>query len=475
MLAMPLCSRADTKPWNIVLILADDLGWADLPAYGGDFHETPNLDRFAKDAVRFTQAYAASPVCSPTRASLMTGKSPARLGMTTWVESAMAPPHHRRLLPPASRENLPLTERTLAKALRSGGYATAHVGKWHLGTAGYYPEAQGFDINIGGTLWGAPQTYFYPYTGSKHYGGEFRYIPHLEWGVPGEYLTDRLTDEALNVINHLQEGPFFLNLWHYAVHTPVESKPGLLHDFERKRKPGYKHRNAGYAGMIKSLDESVGRVLKHLDDTGLADRTVVIFASDNGGYTEPFDNQPVTTNAPLRSGKGSLYEGGIRVPLMVRWPGVTPLGAVCDVPVISTDLYRTMLEIAGISSNDASQDGMSLTPLFKNPSRSFPRTELFFHYPHYYPTTTPVSAVRSGDWKLLEYFEDGRLELYNIKEDLSETNNLALQMPDLSAGLHAKLRKWRHETGAKLPTPNPDYGTSSEAGQISEEPRLYGE
>ena len=258
---------APPAPLNVVFILADDLGWADTGPYGADLHETPNLDRLAAGAMRFTNACTAAPVCTPTRASIMTGKHPARLHMTIWGEAAERPPRNRPLIPPVTNVNLPHAEVTLAEALKARAYTTAHVGKWHLGTAGYYPETQGFDVNIGGTFWGAPPTYFYPYRG-KTPAGEFRYVPGLEWGEPGEYLTDRFTTEALRVIDKSAARPFFLNLWYHNVHTPIEGKADLVARYRDRIKPGMHHRNASYAAMVRSLDENVGRVLDRLERTG---------------------------------------------------------------------------------------------------------------------------------------------------------------------------------------------------------------
>jgi len=440
---------------NLVFVLADDLGWSDLPCYGSKIHETPHLDGFARQAVRFTDAYAASPVCSPTRASLMTGKCPARLHMTIWAEAAADPPRNRRLLPPVALSNLPHSETTIAKRLQAAGYLTALVGKWHLGDWQHYPETHGFDINIGGTNWGAPQTYFYPYRGTGEFGNEFRYIPHLEFGHPGEYLTDRLTDEALKIIDRAGQQPFFLYLAHHAVHTPIEAKPGDVElASERLEKEG-STRNAVYAAMVKNLDENFGRVLDHLQQRGLAQRTIVIFFSDNGGYNGIYHKKQVTDNAPLRSGKGSLYEGGVRVPLMVFWPGVTPRGAECHQPVISTDLPWTLAAMAGLpEAAQPAVDGTSLVPLLKDPAAHLPREALYFHYPHYYSTTSPVSSVRAGDWKLLEYYEDHRRELYNLRDDLSETTNLATKMADKAADLSNRLHAWLTAVGAQMPTPN---------------------
>jgi arylsulfatase A-like enzyme len=451
---MAALHAAEPKP-NIVLILADDLGWSDLGCYGADLHETPHLDRLAQQGVRFTDAYAMS-VCTPSRAALLTGKHAARLHMTIWSEGSQGGPKNRKLIQADSLHDLPHTETTLARHLHDAGYLTALVGKWHLGDAAHYPETHGFDVNIGGTQWGAPNTFFWPYSGSGRFGPEFRYVPHLEFGKPGEYLTDRLTDEALRVIDHAGDRPFFLYLAHYAPHTPIEAKADDVRHFETKRRPGQHHPNAVYAAMVKSLDDSVGRVLDHLKQRGLEQNTMVIFTSDNGGYIgvdrRAGQTVPVTSNAPLRSGKGSLYEGGIRVPLIVRWPGVTPEAAECREPVVLMDLFHT-LRPAGSSGSD----GVDLRPLLKDPAAKLGRDALFFHYPHYYETTTPVGAIRAGDWKLLEYLEDGRIELYHLKDDPGEKTDLAPQMPDKAASLLQQLHHWRTQVGAAMPTANPAF------------------
>ncbi|HQU42091.1 MAG TPA: sulfatase [Pirellulales bacterium] len=447
---------APAERLNIVLFLADDLGWADVGCYGADLHETPHLDRLARQSLRFTQAYAGSSVCTPTRAALMTGKHPARLGMTIWAEAAKDPPPPKRLVPPPAEHNLSRSETTVASYLSKAGYLTAIVGKWHLGDALHYPETHGFDVNIGGTLWGAPHTHFYPYRGGGRFGREYRYVPHLEFGQPGEYLTDRLTDESLHVIDRAGDRPFFLYLAHHAVHTPIEAKADDVAHFEQKLTPSFKHQNATYAAMVRSLDESVGRVLQRLDERGLTERTLFIFTSDNGGFIgrERAAAGPVTNNHPLRSGKGALYEGGVRVPLMVRWPGVTPAGGESAEPVISEDLFFTILEAAGVKpSADAPADGLSLVPILKDPGQHLPREALYFHYPHYYHTTTPVSSVRAGDWKLLEFYEDGHRELYNLADDLGEERDLARQQPDRTSKLADQLAAWRKEVGARLPQP----------------------
>jgi arylsulfatase A-like enzyme len=440
------------RPPNIVLILADDLGWSDLAIYGSDLHETPHTTRLAAGSMRFTHAYSAAPVCSPTRASIMTGKHPARLGITIWHEGAANPPKNRKLVPPEAVASLPLAEETIAERLRAAGYLTAAVGKWHLGTGGFYPETQGFDINIGGTHWGAPQSFYWPYRGNRHFGGEARYVPGLHFGSPDEYLTDRLTDEAVGVIDRAGDRPFFLYLAHHAPHTPIEGKPALVDKYRRKIRPGLRHRNAAYAAMVESFDESAGRVIDHLRRKGLYDNTLFVVTSDNGGFINEFDGQPVTSNAPLRSGKGSLYEGGLRVPLLIRWPGGAGAGKVSAEPVVSTDLFATMGEAAGAAGSNP-PDGISLGGVALGGVTG--REDLFFHYPHYYPTTTPVSAVRSGDWKLLEYLEDGRVELFHLREDPGEQKDLAASMPQQAGRLKKKLEAWRTEIGARMPRPNP--------------------
>jgi arylsulfatase A len=459
---LQLCSSVlSAERPNIVLILADDMGWSDLGCYGADLHETPHLDELAAEGVRFTAAYA-MPVCSPTRAALMTGRHAARVHMTIWSEGSLQGPGDRPMLQADSLHSLPHTEKTLAKYLQDAGYLTALVGKWHLGDADHYPETHGFDVNIGGTHWGAPQTYWWPYRGTGRFGSEYRYVPHLEFGKSGEYLTDRLTDEALKVIDHAGEKPFFLYLSHHAPHTPIEAKADDIAHFESKLHAELHHKNAVYAAMMKSFDQSVGRILAKLKERGLDQNTIVVFASDNGGYIgidhKAGQTVPVTNNVPLRSGKGSCYEGGVRVPMIVRWPGVTETNAQCDEPVVVMDLFPTLLKAVGVNVPDkVTIDGMNLTPLLKDPADTLDREALYFHYPHYYPTTTPVGAVRAGDWKLLEYFEDNRIELFNLKDDLGETTNLAETRPEKAAELREQLHRWRADVGAAMPSPNPDY------------------
>ena len=457
---------AESRPPNVVFILADDLGWADLACYGADLHETPNLDRLAREGMRFTRAYSMS-VCSPTRASILTGKHAARLHMTTWREAAGTPTRDKPLLPALAEPDLPHSEKTIAEILKAAGYRTFHVGKWHVGDAGHSPETMGFDINIGGTHWGAPSTYFHPFSGPSGSAAEFRYVPGLGVGKPGEYLTDRLTDEAIKLIDAAGDRPFFLNLWHHSPHTPIEGKKDQVEKFRKKLKPVMHHQNPEYAAMVFSLDESVGRVMAHLEKRGLAGRTILIFASDNGGYTNPFRGVVPTDNWPLRSGKGSLYEGGIRVPLIVRMPGVTPKGTECDEVVTCADLLPTLVDLCGgdvgrQAPGAGTLDGMSLAGLLRNPKSHLPRTAAYFHYPHYYFNTTPVSAVRDGDWKLLEYFEDDRVELYNLRDDPGEQNNLAGSQPDRAVALRGQLHGWWKTVDAQLPRKNPDYRADPE-------------
>jgi arylsulfatase A len=444
---------------NIVLILADDLGWADLGSYGADLHETPHLDRLARQGVRFTQAYAMS-VCSPTRSAILTGKHAARLNFTIWREGSVgrdaeAIRSKNRLIPPATIHNLGSDETTIAELLRDSGYLTFHVGKWHLGDAANSPESQGFDLNLGGTHWGAPATFFWPFRGAFGQSREFRYVPGLGIGKEGQYLTDRFTDEALRLIDEAAGRPFFLNLWYHNPHTPIEGKPELTTKYQQRLKPGLNHQNPDYAAMIETLDENVGRLMAHLEKNGLAARTLFVFTSDNGGYVNQYKGRQVTSNAPLRSGKGSLYEGGVRVPLIVSWPGVAVRSAVIDQPVISMDLFRTFAEAAGVKG-ETGVDGLSLLPLLRNPQTRLERESLYFHYPHYYPTTSPVSAVREGDWKLLEYFEDLHIELYHLREDPGEKNDLAGSQPAQASRLRTRLHEWRRAVNAQLPSVNPN-------------------
>ena len=459
LLSLLLFAQAEAAKKNVVFILVDDWGWADAGVQGSDFFETPNIDRLAREGMRFTQAYAAAAICSPTRAAILTGKSPARLDMTIWHEGAVrGGPKSKRLLEAKAQPNLPRGEVTLAELFKKEGYFTAHIGKWHLGKAAFYPETQGYDVNIGGTYWGAPATFHWPYRGpwSKN-DPELRYVP-VGSGKSGDYLTDQLTDHALRIITQQKDRPFFLSLWFHTVHTPIEGKPDLVKRFEKKP-PGKIHSHAEYAAMLASLDENVGRVLRRIDDLKLTDRTVVILTSDNGGVdfsTAKSANRPPTSNAPFRSGKGTLYEGGLRVPLIIRWPGRTKAGSECAAQVTSQDFFPTLADALG-QTDVPRHDGVSLLPLLNNPQASLNREALFWHYPHYYPRMTPASAIRTGDWKLIHYYEDNRMELFNLKTDPAETKNLATTQPAKTKALRKKLDAWRKETDAKAPTKNPDW------------------
>jgi arylsulfatase A len=433
-------------PPNFLFILIDDMGWRDLGVYGSTFYETPHIDRLAGQSVRFTNAYAACPVCSPTRASILTGKYPARLQLTDYIPGRAQWPT-ARLIPPAFHQELPLDEVTVAQALKPLGYASASIGKWHLGGPPFYPDKHGFDLNVAGTAKGQPSSYFGPFD-----------LPNLQGGSKDDYLTDRLTVEAEKFIETNRSRPFFLYLPEFAVHLPEQAKPAVVERFRAKADPRNPQHDPVYAAMISSLDENIGRILKRLDDEGLSERTVVFFMSDNGGVVyEGGSRQPITSNAPLRAGKGHLYEGGIREPMMIRWPGVTRAGTVCDVPVSSIDFFPTMLEMAGVKVDpNWAVDGLSLTPLLRG--GTLPREALYWHYPHYSNQGgVPSGAVRAGDYKLIEFFEDGRLELYNLARDIREEDNLAQRDARRTIQLHGMLKRWRESVHATMAAANPKY------------------
>jgi arylsulfatase A-like enzyme len=448
---------------NIVFILVDDLGWKDLGCYGSEFYETPNLDKLARQAVRFTNAYAASPVCSPTRAAIMTGKHPVRVNITDWIPGMpIARARDPKLIPPEDIHNMPLEEFTIAEAFKDKGYKTFFAGKWHLGeTAGFWPEFQGFDINKGGVDWGAPRRsdgangYYSPYNN-----------PRLENGPDGEYLTDRLTDESIQFIKSSGDDPFFLYLAFYTVHTPImgcdrydayfEQKSHALPDSgkiitvaERETLTRINHGHPKYAAMVRSLDANVGRLLEKLEEAGLADNTIIVFTSDNGGLTS---GGGPTAVVPLRAGKGWCYEGGIRVPLLIRYPGMPHAGETCDVPAISMDYYPTLLELAGMDPDpDPHRDGHSLVPYLEDPGWKAERT-LLWHYPHYHGSTwRPGSAIRDGNWKLIEFYEDDTVELYDLETDLEERVDLADKFPDIAAALRTRLHEELDKMGARYP------------------------
>ena len=524
--------HAAKRPPNIVVFLVDDMGWNDTEPYGNKFHETPNVTKLAKQGLRFTNAYAACPVCSPTRVSIMTGRYPARVGVTDFIPGHLRP--WAKLIVPPIHNQLPLEEISLAEAVKPAGYVSGSFGKWHLGGPAFFPDKQGFDEHV--------------VTAGRHFG--FRtLVPKLQLGneVPvkkGTYLADFLTDRAERFIEKHRDRPFLLYLPHYAVHIPLEAKAKLIEKYRKKRgspvlylklssKEGIGAdtlkqilnimksngrvasvgkttktsprgmlfmaslnvrfasgtniddvlksvkeyvaeklpknvvvddlrvtavQNPTYAAMVEHIDQSLGRIMQKLDDLKLADNTVVIFFSDNGGLYRRFDGkgEAVMSNHPLRDEKGSLYEGGIREPCIIRWPGVVKPGTTSHVPITSVDFWPTIAEIAGTRAKfKHAIDGVSLTPLLKGTGKLKDRA-LYWHYPHYHHTT-PGGAIRYGDYKLIEYFEVGKLELYNLKTDISETTDLTKKEPKKTKELHAMLKSWRKSVGAKMPTRNPHH------------------
>ena len=427
---------------NIVLILADDLGWRDLACYGNPYFSTPHIDRLAAEGVRFPQSYAAAPVCSPTRASILTGKYPARTGVTDWIPGRRWP-ERGPLITPAVPRQLALDETTIPERLRPLGYRSASIGKWHLGGPGFLPTDQGFDINIGGTASGSPPP------GPRPYFGPFD-LPGLK-GSEGDFLTEKLTDAAIAFIEQNRQNPFFLLLAHFTVHIPLGA-PETLVEKHRVRAQGRYH--PVYAAMVETFDESVGRVMAALERNGLAGNTMVILTSDNGGLCfEGRSTERVTDNSPLRAGKGHVYDGGIRVPLIVRWPGVARGGISIETPVASIDLCPTLCEAAGLRARGL--DGVSLLPALEG--RPLPSRPLFWHYPHYSNQGgEPASAVRDGDWKLIEFYAGERRELYNLRNDPGEQRNLAGRQPALARRLGLALHSWLRQAGARLPQPNPE-------------------
>ena len=447
---------AKTETPNIIVILADDLGWADLGCYGSKFHKTPHLDALAQGGLRFTHGYAACPVCSPTRAALLTGQSPARLQLTDWLPGQVPRPG-QRMVRPADRRELPLEATTLAELLRTRGYATAHVGKWHLGGDGFGPQQQGFDVNIGGDHTGTPLSYFAPYQ------RQGRFSPGLEEAPAGEYLTDRLTTEAIRYIKQSQTGPFLLYLAHNAVHTPLVAKPELIEKFAGAPDSPGTQRNAIYAAMLHSLDDSVGRIMATLDELQIRENTLVVFTSDNGGLaTIEGPNTPATINSPLREGKGYLYEGGIRVPYIFNWPGVIAPGQVSETAIQTQDLLPTIAELTA-SQLPEIIDGTSLVPLLKQ-SGELPARPLYWHYPHYSNQGgRPGGAIRDGKYKLIEFYDTGRRELFDVSSNSGESQNLVEQMPEVVTRLADQLHKWRTAVGAQMMPPNPNYVPNPQA------------
>jgi len=516
-------NSAENRPPNVIVFLVDDMSWTDPACYGNEFHETPNIDRLAKQGMKFTDAYAACPVCSPTRASIMTGRYPATLNLTDFIPGHLRP--WAKLLVPKMHNQLPLEEVSLAESVKPAGYVTGSFGKWHLGGRQHFPDKQGFDE-------------FVVTGGGNHFAPKFRTTANPPFPPKdGEYMADYLTRRAMAFIDEHREKPFLLYLPHYAVHIPLHAEQKLIAKYRKKnRSPAISvkitspqrirqiskdlqavMRSAGqptggggggtatsmhihmnfsadtdidkvlkavskycaeklpkeatvadlrvtavhnpvYAAMVEHIDRSLGRIMRTLDELKLADNTVLIFFSDNGGLYKRFDDKgpAVMSNHPLRDEKGSLYEGGIREPCIIRWPGVVKAGSESRVPISSVDLWPTIADIAGTSAKfEHTIDGVSLLPVLKG-TGSLKDRALYWHYPHYHHTS-PAGAIRRGDYKLIEYFEDGRLELYNLAKDLGETQNLADSMPEKTKQLHAKLKAWRKKVGARMPRKNPYY------------------
>ena len=435
-LLLALGQSAPERP-NVVLVLVDDLGATDLGYAGSAFYRTPHIDRLAAVGMVFTRAYAACTVCSPTRAALLTGKYPARLRVTDWIAGHKRP--FAKLLPPDWTKYLDPAETTIAELLKERGYATASIGKWHLGGEDHAPEKHGFDRNVGGTDRGQPPSYFAPYR-----------IPTLPEGPKGESLTERVTEEAVAFIRENRERPFFVYLPHFTVHTPLQAKPEVVAKYQAAAKPDAPQRNPVYAAMVESLDDSIGRLVAALEELKLSEKTLLIFTSDNGGHL-PATN----TNLGLRAGKGSPWEGGVRVAAVARWPGAIPAGRRCDAPVITMDWYATVAELAGAEA--PGNDGASLAGVLTGRGEVPPRP-LYWHYPHYHPGgATPYSAILEDGWRLVEFFEDGRIELYDLKNDPLEANDLASARPENESALRARLEAWRTSVGAQRPVPNPAY------------------
>ena len=420
-------------------MLMDDLGWHDTAPYGNTFIDTPNLTRFAAQSTRFTNAYAGCCVCSPTRASILTGKYPARLHLTDWIPGRKQWPY-AKLLTPAFNQQLPARGTTLAQALHGRGFRSAAIGKWHLGGSGSLPTDHGFDINIAGTAAGSPPAYFGPLE-----------LPNLKL-EPHEFLTPRLAYEGGRFIRECGANPFFLYEAQFTVHMPLQAPDDLIQKY-RERDIG--DTDPTYCAMVETADSAVGQLLQALQESGQEERTIVVFFSDNGGVRyQASQPQPITNNAPLRAGKGHLFEGGIREPLLIRWPGVSKAGSVIDEAVSSIDFFPTFCSEMGVHGRPV--DGVSIRPLLEG--RRLPERPHFWHYPHYSDQGgRPAGAVRQGDWKLIEFFEDGRLELYNLRNDIGERQNLALRERGRAQKLHELLRDWRRSVHAAMPKENPDY------------------
>ena len=449
------------KKTNFVFFLVDDMGMMDLETYGSTFHETPNIDKLAKTGMKFNYGYAACPVCSPTRASIMTGRHPVRVDITDWIPG-QSNKKTNKLLHPEDRDNLALEEVTLAEELKNHGYQTFFAGKWHLGNEGHWPTDQGFDINIGGHHRGSPPGgYYAPWKN-----------PVLKANKQEEYLTERLTEESIRFIEErVVDKPFLLYLSYYNIHTPIQPYKKHINHYKKKAEKfssatpteqehsgqtRMRQDNPALASMVSAVDDSVGTLLAKLDELGLSDDTVVIFFSDNGGLSTKPKMGP-GSNSPLRAGKGWLYEGGVREPTIIRAPGITKAGSVSNQPIVSMDFFPTMLELAGLPLRPKLHaDGRSLLTELKG-NKGKPRT-LYWHYPHYHGSTwKPGASIRDGDWKLIKFYDQEKVELYNLKKDPSEKKDLAKKNSVKSKELENKLLAWQKQMNAKLPKPNPDY------------------
>ena len=431
-----LGSSPPARP-NIVFLLIDDMGWPDPACYGHPFHETPVIDRLAAEGMKFTDFYAATPVCSSTRCTIQSGQYAARVGITDFIPGHWRP--FEKLIVPPIENVLPASIETPGDALRAAGYATGYFGKWHLGPdATHGPDKRGYDVT------------------ARTLGREF--AASRKTRSPGPKRIDLLTDQTLWFIEQNRGRPFFVTLSHHAVHIPLEATPEAVEKYRNKPKPDTGVNNPIYAAMTEDLDRSIGRVLAQLDELGLRERTLVVFTSDNGGLRRIYTDvgEVVSTNAPLRDEKGTVYEGGIRVPMIVRWPGVVEPGSVCDEPTTTADLMSTFCEAAGAKPPDQPIDGSSLVPLLEDCQADLPRDAIYFHYPHYHHSR-PAGAIRMGPWKLIEFFDGAPLELYNLADDLGETTNLAEKLPEKADQLQKMLADWRRAVGARMPTPNPKY------------------
>ncbi len=474
-----LSGQKTSKP-NIVLIYADDLGWADLTCYGSTFYETPNLDKLAKEGVQFLNGYATAPVCSPSRASLMTGKYPVKTGITDWITGRQAggqAKSYEKMIAKPINYNLALEEKTLAEYGLKNGYQTFFAGKWHLGESEqYWPERQGFEINIGGFSKGSPVGlvndtvggFFTPYKN-----------PRMTDGPAGEYLTDRLADECVNFLNTTTDQPFLMVYSLYAVHNPMQAPTALVNKYKQKQKDlrinqdsifrkdeawmapekSWKQRvvqsQPVYAAMVENMDTNIGKIMRKLQEMGIADNTMVIFTSDNGGLSTS-EGSP-TTNFPLRAGKGWMYEGGIRVPFIIKWPGQSSKNHLSDIPVQTADIFATCIKAMGEKTNPKEIDGKPIQYLIKNPKNASKRS-LYWHYPHYSNQGgKPSSAILQYPYKLIYNHEDKSYELYNLKTDQSEQQNLSGIQSKISKKMSAQLQQWFTEVNAVFPDQNPKY------------------